>query len=175
MFFLLVGFTSTAFGAAPSFKSYTLDSNYEQFIFSDFSGDGLDDIVLINEPNIVFFVQDSELGFAGNPDLVYSLADKPSVIWPARIGINPGHNILIDFRKTTLAFKGLDKLMKIAMEFVKILPSSRIKIANVIPRNSNRVSIAERFESCMKIKNIRYRFFTSFEDAIEWLSDIESL
>jgi hypothetical protein len=95
LFVVIAGFTSAAPGAGPAFKSYTLESNYEQIFFSDFSGDGLDDIVLINEPNLVFFVQDPKRGFAGNPDLVYSLGDKPSVIWPAKIGSNPGYNILI--------------------------------------------------------------------------------
>ncbi len=95
LFFVTVGFTPSALGARPAFKSYTLKSNYEQILFSDFNGDGFDDIVVINEPNLVFFFQDSKRGFAKNPDLVYSLGDKPSVIWPAKIGNNPGQNILI--------------------------------------------------------------------------------
>jgi hypothetical protein len=95
LFFVTVGLLSTALAARPTFKSYDLNSNYEQIRFFDFDGDRLDDIVLINEPNLVFFFQDSVRGFAGEPDLVYWLGDKPSVIWPEKLGNNPGQNILV--------------------------------------------------------------------------------
>jgi len=95
LFFVTGGFISTAPGAKPTFKSYDIKSDYEQIEFLDFDGDGLDDIVLINEPNLVFFFQDSKGGFTTAPNLVYSLADKPSVIWPAKLGNNPGLNILV--------------------------------------------------------------------------------
>ena len=95
LFFATCGFPSAALEAKYTFKSYDLKSNYEQIQFSDFDGDGLDDIILINEPNLIFFFQDSKGGFATTPHLVYSLADKPSVIWPAKIGNKPGRNILV--------------------------------------------------------------------------------
>ena len=95
LFFVICGFSSATIGARATFKSYDLKSNYEQIRFFDFDGDRLDDIVLINEPNLVLFFQDSQGGFAEIPNLVYSLADKPSVIWPVGIGNNPGRNILV--------------------------------------------------------------------------------
>jgi len=95
LFFVTFGFTSQVFGARATFTSYDLESKYEEVHFFDFSGDGLDDILLINEPNLFFFFQDSSRGFAGEPDLVYSPGDKPSVIWAAKIGNNPGQNILV--------------------------------------------------------------------------------
>ena len=48
------------------------------------------------------------------------------------------------------------------------------KIANVIPGDEDRVSLAKKFEACMKIKKFQYKIFTDFEDAIEWLSDVKS-
>ncbi|MHC4309203.1 MAG: FG-GAP repeat domain-containing protein [Planctomycetota bacterium] len=95
LFSVTAGLPLEVLGAKPTFKSYNLKSKYEEVHFFDFSGDGLDDILVINEPNLVFFFQDSARGFGGNPDLVYWLGDKPSVIWPARPGNGPGHNILI--------------------------------------------------------------------------------
>ncbi|MHC4655375.1 MAG: FG-GAP repeat domain-containing protein [Planctomycetota bacterium] len=95
LFFVAFGFTSQVFGAKPAFKSYNLKSKYEEVHFFDFSGDGLDDILVINEPNLFFFFQDSPHGFAEDPSLVYFLGDKPSVIWPAKLGNNPGQNILV--------------------------------------------------------------------------------
>jgi hypothetical protein len=95
LFLAIAGSPLEAFGAKPVFKSYNLESKYKDVYFFDFSGDGLDDILVINEPNLVFFFQDSARGFAGKPDLVYSLDGKPSVIWPAKFGNNPGENILV--------------------------------------------------------------------------------
>ena len=85
------------------------------------------------------------------------------------------HNILIDLRKTTASVSGMDDVMKLAMELVQCMPPSfKNKIANVIPNDEDRVSLAKNFEACMKIKKFQYRFFTEFEHAIEWLSDVKS-
>jgi hypothetical protein len=94
-FLAIAGLPSKVFGAKPSFKSYELKSTYDELLFADFDGDGLDDIIVIDEPNLVFFFQDSKHGFTKNPNLVCSLGDKPSVIWPAKFGDNLGHNILV--------------------------------------------------------------------------------
>jgi len=81
------------------------------------------------------------------------------------------HNILVDLRKTTVPATGMDEVMKVVMEFVQYMPTFKNKIANVVPSDANRVSIAKQFEACMNIKNFQYKFFTEFEHAIEWLSD----
>ena len=114
------GFPLEALGAKPTFKSYNLESKYEEVHFFDFDGNGLDDVLVINEPNLVFFFQNSARGFAGNPDLVCSLGDKPSVIWPARIGRNPGWNILV------MTNDGVSKLAYVD----KNTPPDRRKIIN---------------------------------------------
>ena len=79
LFSVTVGFTSQVFGAKPTFRSYNLKSNYGQILFFDFDGDGLDDIIVNNEPNLVFFFQSPKSGFTKAPNLVYSLGEKPSV------------------------------------------------------------------------------------------------
>ncbi|WP_319522174.1 hypothetical protein [uncultured Desulfosarcina sp.] len=81
------------------------------------------------------------------------------------------HNILIDLRETTIPIDKIQigDLMKIVMEFVQFAPSFKNKIANLIPNNADRVSIAKQLEACMNIKNVHYKFFTEFEHAIEWL------
>jgi hypothetical protein len=86
---------------------------------------------------------------------------------------NIDHNILIDLRKTKVAFASMEEAMKITMEFIQCMPPDfQNKIANVIPNDTNRTSLAKKFELCMNIKNINYKFFTEFEHAIEWLSDV---
>lgn len=94
-FLLTSGLPAKVLGAKPTFRSYELKSDYKEILFSDFDGDGLDDIILINEPNIVFFFQDSKDGFTKAPSLVYPLEDKSSVIWPARLGNKLGQDILV--------------------------------------------------------------------------------
>jgi len=94
-FLLLTGLSSEVQGAKATFRSFDVKSNYKEILFFDFDGDGLDDIILIDEPNLVFFFQDPKSGFTKTPNLVYSLGDKPSVIWPARLGNSPGQDILV--------------------------------------------------------------------------------
>jgi hypothetical protein len=86
---------------------------------------------------------------------------------------NLDHNILLDLRKTKVSFAGMEEVMKITIEFIECMPPFfSNKIANVIPTDENRASLAKKFELCMNFKNINYKFFTDFEQAIEWLSDV---
>lgn len=93
--FLAGVFPAEAFGAKPSFKYYELESDYKEMFFSDFDGDGLDDIIVIDEPNLVFFFQDRKSGFGKKPDIYYSLGDEPSIIWPAKVGSKAGQEFLV--------------------------------------------------------------------------------
>jgi hypothetical protein len=85
---------------------------------------------------------------------------------------HPAHNILIDLRETTALYAGMDDLFKICSEFTKLMPSFENKIASVVPDDLNRVATAKQFEACMTIKKYQYKFFTDFENAINWLSDV---
>ena len=90
---------------------------------------------------------------------------------------HPNHNVLIDMRGTTpeetyMKSLGMATVLDVTMQFVRIIPSFKEKIACIIPEDEKRVSIAEKFEACMTIKNYRYKFFTGFESAIEWLSEV---
>jgi hypothetical protein len=89
---------------------------------------------------------------------------------------NSDHNILLDLRKTKVSFASMEEAMKITLEFVQCMPPDfKNKIANVIPDDTNRASLAKKFELCMNIQKINYKFFTEFEDAIEWLADAKYL
>ena len=72
--------------AASKFRSNEIKGEGSEIVFCDLDGDHLKDILLIDEPNLVFFFQDARRGFAQNPDLVYTLGDAPSVVWPAKLG-----------------------------------------------------------------------------------------
>ncbi len=86
------------------------------------------------------------------------------------------HNILFDLRETTLSIDSMGEVMKIATEFVQLMPSSfNKKIANVVPNNAEHISTAEILEACMNLKNFQFKYFTDFEIAIEWLSDVNKI
>jgi hypothetical protein len=82
-------------GANPSFMRYELKSSYNELLFSDFDGDGLDDIIIIDGPNLVFFFQDGKNGFTNTPNLIYSLGSNPSVVWHAKLGKKAVQDILV--------------------------------------------------------------------------------
>ncbi len=84
------------------------------------------------------------------------------------------HNILVDLRETKTSIERMDEVMKIVMEFVRMRPYFKNKIANVIPNDENRFASAKQFETFMNLKNFQYKFFTEFEHAIEWLSDVNT-
>lgn len=76
------------------FGSYELKTGSDEVLLFDFDGDGLDDIVVIDDQDLVFFFQDAKRGFGKNPDLVYSAGAEPVVIWPAKLGSGKGQDIL---------------------------------------------------------------------------------
>ena len=87
-------------------------------------------------------------------------------------GNHADHNILIDLRETTVSITTLEDIIKVALEFGSF-SSALNKIANVIPDDKDRLSIANQIKSCMDIQGFEYQIFTDYENAIEWLSDIE--
>ena len=91
----------------------------------------------------------------------------------------PGLNILIDLRGTRALTTDTESypmtvIMKVTEHFVELMPNFEDRIACIIPNDQKRISVAERLEACMKIKNIDYKFFTNFEDSIDWLSEVKA-
>lgn len=84
----------------------------------------------------------------------------------------PDHNILLDLRHTEVVFDNASDTVKIVNEIFNHLPSFDNKIANVVTNNDSRIFYAKIFEACMQLKNYQYKYFTEFEVAIEWLSEI---
>ncbi len=80
-------------------------------------------------------------------------------------------NILVDSRDTVVIGANLKDIFKLTLELVRFKSIFKNKIANVIPDDVERISIAKKFKACMDIKDFEYKYFTNFEDAIEWLSD----
>ena len=83
------------------------------------------------------------------------------------------HNILIDLRETTVSISSLEDIIKMTLEFGSFSSTFKNKIANVIPIDEDRLTIANQVKSCMDIQGFKYEIFDDYENAIEWLSDIE--
>ena len=83
------------------------------------------------------------------------------------------HNILIDLRETTVSIATLEDIIKVALEFGSFSSTFKNKIANVIPGDEDRLILAHQIKSCMEIQGFKYEIFADYENAIEWLSDIE--
>jgi hypothetical protein len=114
------------------------------------------------------FIRKTEAGnidFDRSMEIIHDLAIASS--------FHTDHNILIDMRETTLVDKGdMSTLLQLAVEMVRYQSVFKGKIANVVPSDENRLSIARQFKACLDIKGFHYEIFTSFEDAINWLSEI---
>jgi hypothetical protein len=83
-------------------------------------------------------------------------------------------NILVDLRETETTLDFGD-LLKVALEFAYYKDCFRNKIAAVIPKDPERIKRGKIFKTGMKAKGFLFDYFTDFEKAIEWLSEIEPL
>lgn len=78
-------------------------------------------------------------------------------------------NILIDLRDTT---GQLDpgELLEVALEFARYKNVFRNKMAVLMPVDEDRLANAMTMHKAMDNNSFKFNYFTSFEDAIEWLS-----
>ena len=83
-------------------------------------------------------------------------------------------NILIDLRETETTLNLAD-VLTVVLEFAYYKDCFRNKIAAVIPKDPERIKRGELFKTGMTIKGFLFDYFTDFEKAIEWLSEIEPL
>lgn len=86
---------------------------------------------------------------------------------------HPDHNFLLDHRETQSFLNGIDDIMNVTLEFVRFMPSFSNKIATVISKDPESLSVAQRFQACMVLYDYNFRFFTDIEKAMVWLSDEE--
>ena len=83
-------------------------------------------------------------------------------------------NILIDLRDTETILNFRD-LLTVALEFAWYKDCFQNKIGVVIPNDPERIERGEFLKTNMTVKGFLFDYFTDFEKAIEWLSEIEPL
>ncbi len=89
----------------------------------------------------------------------------------ATAGFHYDHNLLIDLRQTE-PLSTFGDILTVAMEFAKYKGVFRNKIAAVIPNTQDRLEKAEFFLSALGEVKFKIKYFTEFEEAIEWFSEI---
>jgi hypothetical protein len=91
----------------------------------------------------------------------------------AAASLHPGHNILIDMRDTTIVGDGdMGYVFQVALEVVRFASVLKGKIANVVPDDEKRLSIARTLKAAMDVQGFTYEIFTDFEAAMNWLSEV---
>ena len=117
------------------------------------------------------FIRKNEKGdidFERSQQIIHELAVAAS--------FHAGHNILVDMRETSVVGDAhIGDILQLSLEMARYGSVFKGKIANVIPGDPKRLSIARQFKNSLNLLGLRYEVFTSFEDAIDWLSDITDL
>ncbi len=85
------------------------------------------------------------------------------------------HNILLDLRETTIKEESMRDVLEVALEIARYKSAFKGKLANLLPDDEQRLSMARRLKVLMHIEGFQYEIFTSFEEAVEWLSDVTVL
>ncbi len=87
--------------------------------------------------------------------------------------IHQDHNLLIDIREIE-PLKSFSDVLKIVFEAGKFYHAFRNRIAVIIANEPGRIARTKFFKAGLKPGNYRFEYFTEYEKAIDWLSDIQT-
>ena len=123
------------------------------------------DIKVYKIKDFVRFNESGEIDFDRSMQMIHDFAVTASLY--------AGHNILADSRETTIVGESnISLIMQLALEMARYGSVYKGKIANVIPGDEKRLSIAKQFKASMDIQGFNYEVFTNFEAPINWLSEV---
>ena len=112
--------------------------------------------------------ESGEIDFDRSMQMIHDLAVAASFY--------AGHNILVDLRETTIIGESnIGVILRLALEMARYGSAFKGKIANVVPDDEKRLSTAKQFEASLNLQGFDYKVFTSFEDAIDWLSEVKEV
>ncbi len=80
--------------AKPKFIASDVAGPGQQLMICDLDGDGLKDLVLMDDTNLFIFYQDPEQGFTREPQQTYRLEPRPCLVWTATLG-GPAGSLLV--------------------------------------------------------------------------------
>ena len=80
--------------ARPTFNASEVASPCQQLMICDLDGDGLKDLILMDDTNLSIFYQDPKRGFAREPQQTWQLDPRPCLVWAAKLG-GPAGSLLV--------------------------------------------------------------------------------
>jgi hypothetical protein len=80
--------------AKPKFNVSEVAGPCQQLMICDLDGDGLKDLVLMDDTNLSIFYQDPKRGFTREPQQTYRLESRPCLVWAAKLG-GPAGSLLV--------------------------------------------------------------------------------
>ena len=80
--------------AKPMFIASEVAGRNAELMICDLDGDGLKDLVLMDDLNLSVFYQDPKRGFTREPQQTYRLEHRPCVVWTAKLG-GPAGSLLV--------------------------------------------------------------------------------
>ena len=84
-----------------------------------------------------------------------------------------GHDIIVDLRETTLTGAvNFGAVLELSLEFARYGSFVSGKLANLVPHDREWLTVARQFEASLQIQGFAFKVFTSFEEAIDWFSEI---
>ena len=72
--------------AGQKFKASEVVGRSSELMICDLDGDGLKDLVLMDDLSLSIFYQDRTQGFTREPQQTYRLEHRPCVVWAAKLG-----------------------------------------------------------------------------------------
>ncbi len=90
----------------------------------------------------------------------------------AASAIFQNHNLLIDIREIK-PLRSFNDVIKIILESTKYHHLFRNKIAVIIANEPDRIERTKFFKAGLKLGKYQFEYFTDYEKAIDWLSDIQ--
>ena len=82
--------------AAVGFKASEISGAGSNLLTADLDGDGLKDLVLVDDTNLSIYYQDRPQGFTHDPEITYQLERRASVVWTARLGRQAESLVVMD-------------------------------------------------------------------------------
>jgi hypothetical protein len=80
--------------ARPKFNVSEVAASCQQLMICDLDGDGLKDLVLMDDTNLSIFYQDPKRGFSREPQQTFRLDPRPCLVWAAKLG-GPAESLLV--------------------------------------------------------------------------------
>lgn len=83
-----------AIQARPQFDASEIDAPGSDLMLGDLDGDGLKDLIVIDDFTLSIFYQDAKQGYARAPQQTYELEHRPCIVWVAKLG-GPAESLLV--------------------------------------------------------------------------------